>query len=72
MDEPYVPETIQVCFCGEGSMALPVEPLDAHNNGCLIWDWAAATGRIPPSVLLGKLEAYCGELGITPEELEQA
>ncbi len=72
MPEPLVPHAIQVCFCGEGSMALPAEPLDAHGNGCLIWDWAMAKGKITPQQMLGKLAAYCGELGLSAEELEDA
>jgi hypothetical protein len=46
---------IQLCFCGPGSTALPVEPLGQHKDICLIWDWAAASGKISPQELLVKI-----------------
>ena len=60
---------IQICFCAGNSQALPVEPLDAHDSFCLVWDWAMARGMITPSQFLAKLGDATAELGFTPEEI---
>ncbi len=62
---------IQMCFCGPDCTALPVEPLAAHQSICLIWDWAAAHGRITPAALLEKIMGATEELGIREEELRE-
>jgi hypothetical protein len=62
---------IQICFCAGGGNALPVFPLEAHDSLCLVWDWAAANGKITPQQHLAKLEGAVTELGITQEELDR-
>jgi hypothetical protein len=56
----------QLCFCGENSTALPAEPLDPHNLGCLIWDWALATRKITAKTRTEQLTRHAEQLGIDP------
>lgn len=58
-----------MCFCGPGSTALPAEPLEAHDNFCLLWDWAMACGKITPQEMLARLGDAQKSLGLTDEEV---
>ena len=62
---------IQICFCAGNGNALPVFPLEAHDSFCLVWDWAAANGKITPQQHLAKLGEATTGLGITREELDR-
>lgn len=54
---------VQLCFCGPGAGPLPALPLEPHNAGCLIWDWAMATGMITPSDRTRQLDEHARNLG---------
>ena len=64
MSEVVASTGIQICFCGTDNKSLPIEPLDAHWSGCLLWDWAAANGRITPRELIAKITQTCDDLGL--------
>jgi hypothetical protein len=55
-----IPGDTQLCFCGPHSQgeaaALPDEPLDRHQPGCLIWDAAMAAGVISPKKRLDQVK----------------
>jgi hypothetical protein len=63
---------IQICFCAGDGKALPVFPLEAHDPICLVWDWAAANGKITPQQHLAKLEEAATGLGLTAEDFAEA
>ncbi len=68
MSEPAV-TGIQVCFCDLNGR--PYDDWDAHDNICLMLDWAAANGKISPLEYLRRVEAATEDLGITREEMDR-
>lgn len=58
-----VQSTLQLCFCGEAHTALPVEPLNDHNPGCLVWDWALANKKITPKGRMLQLDHHGKTIG---------
>lgn len=53
---------IQLCYCGDKATSLPAEPLDKHSFGCLIWDWALATGKITAAERTAQVEEWSRKL----------
>ena len=58
-----VQSTLQLCFCGDKSTPLPVEPLACHNPGCLTWDWALANKKQSARARMLQLDHYAKTIG---------
>jgi hypothetical protein len=65
-----VKSTLQLCFCGEGHTALPVEPLNVHNPGCLVWDWALTQKKITAKGRMLQLDHHAKTIGDPGGETE--
>jgi hypothetical protein len=58
-----VQSTLQLCFCGDKATPLALEPLNAHNPGCLVWDWALANRKHSARARMLQLDHYGKTIG---------
>lgn len=59
---------VRVCFCDLGDR--PADDWAAHNDGCLMLDWALYNGKITYAEWSQRFTGALVDLGITDEELD--